>query len=281
MTFTFFTFGGGQFWEDVFFYQKWRIQRNLESKKYRLLDAWDIERHRGTFEECRKAFVKFIDIYQMPRQKGPMIVMLHGFAESKNIFRPLWRKALKKGYLAAAINYPSTEKKIDGHVKQILFMMNHMEDVKEVYFVAKGLGAVILRKLLAVKAPWKERIKVKRIVLVCPANQGSAFITALGKNKLLKWIFGPVTEEMTIQKARRFPILPPGIETGIIYCEHPLKKFIRFLPDKLAAILPTIDESKLAGVKSMVEIKNSNWNVFKNLRVSCAVLNFLSKGRFK
>ena len=104
MKFTFFTFGGGQFWEDVFFYQKWRIQRNLESKKYRLLDAWDIERHRGSFEECRKAFVKFIDVYQMPRQKGPMIIMLHGFAESKNVFRPLWRKALKKGYLVAAIN---------------------------------------------------------------------------------------------------------------------------------------------------------------------------------
>lgn len=281
MKFTFFTFGGGQFWEDVFFYQKWRIQRNLESKKYRLLDAWDIERHRGSFEECRKAFVKFIDVYQMPRQKGPMIIMLHGFAESKNVFRPLWRKALKKGYLVAAINYPSTEKKIDGHVKQILFMMNHLEDVQEVYFVAKGIGAVILRKLLSVKASWKERIRVKRIVLVCPANQGSAFITALGKNKLLRWIFGPVTEEMTIQKVRRIPSFPANIETGIIYCEHPLKKFIRFLPDRLAAILPNENESKLADIKSMVEIKNSNWNVFKNLRVSCAVLNFLAKGRFK
>lgn len=36
-------------------------------------------------------------------------------------------------------------------------MMNHMEDVNEVYFVAKGIGAVILRKLLAVSAPWKEK----------------------------------------------------------------------------------------------------------------------------
>ncbi|MBQ8631296.1 MAG: hypothetical protein IJ479_06200 [Alphaproteobacteria bacterium] len=281
MKLTFFTFGGGQFWEDVFFYQKWRIQRNLESKKYRLLDPWDIERHRGTFEECRKAFVKFIDVYQLPRQKGPMIVMLHGFAESKNVFRPLWRKALKKGYLVAAINYPSTEKKIDGHVKQLLFMMNHMEDVNEVYFVAKGIGAVILRKLLAVNAPWKERIRIKRIVMVCPANQGSAFITALGKNKLLRWIFGPITEEMSIQKARRIPNLPEGIDCGIIYCAPLLKKIIRFLPDKLAAILPTKDESKLSGVKSMVEIKNGNINVFKNRRVSCAVLNFLGKGRFK
>lgn len=281
MKFTFFTFGGGQFWEDVFFYQKWRIQRNLESKRYRLLDAWDIERHRGTFEECRKAFVKFIDTYQMPRQKGPMIVMLHGFAESKNIFRPLWRRALKKGYLAAAINYPSTEKRIDGHVKQLLFMMNHLEDVKEVYFVTNGIGAVILRKLLALKAPWKERIRIKRIVMVNPTNQGSAFISALGRNKLLRWIFGPITEEMSVQQARKLPDLPTNIKTGIIYCEHPIKKFIRFLPDKLAAILPNKNESRLNGIKNMAEIKNSHLNVFKNPRVSCAVLNFLARGRFK
>ena len=117
--------------------------------------------------------------------------------------------------------------------------------------------------------------------MVCPANQGSSFITALGKNKFLRWIFGPITEEMSIQKARRIPNLPEGIDCGIIYCAPLLKKFVRFLPDKLAAILPTKDESKLSGVKSMVEIKNGNINVFKNRRVSCAVLNFLGKGRFK
>ena len=281
MRFTFFTFGGAQFWEDVFFYQKWRIQRNLESKKYRLLDPWDIERHKGNFEECRKAFVKFIDIYQMPRQKGPMVVMLHGLAESKNIFRPLWRKALQKGYLVAAINYPSTEKRIDGHVKQLLFVMNHLEDVNEVHFVTKGIGAVILRKLLEVKAPWQEKIRIKRIVMVNPTNQGSAFLTALSEKKFLRWIFGPVTEEMTIQKMRKVSTLPENLECGIIYCEHPIKRIIRFLPDKLAAILPNKDEAKLAVVKNITEIKNSKLNVFKNPKVSCAVLNFLAKGKFK
>ena len=85
MRFSFFTFGGSQFWADVFFYQKWRIQRNCVSKTYRLLDAWDIVRHKGTFEECRKAFINYIDIYELPRQDGKMIVMLHGFGENKNI----------------------------------------------------------------------------------------------------------------------------------------------------------------------------------------------------
>ena len=60
MKFNFFTFGGSVFWEDVFFYQKWRIQRNCCTKKYRLLDSWDIRRASGTFEDCQKAFIKYI-----------------------------------------------------------------------------------------------------------------------------------------------------------------------------------------------------------------------------
>ena len=56
----FYTMGGGHFWEDVFFYQKWRIQRNYISKKCRLLDNWDISRFEGSFEECRKSFIQYI-----------------------------------------------------------------------------------------------------------------------------------------------------------------------------------------------------------------------------
>ena len=110
MKFNFFTCGGGQFWEDVFFYQKWRIQRHYKTQEFRLLDPWDIRRYEGSFGECRQAFVTYISMYQLARQKGHMIVMLHGLGETKNIFKPLWREALKRGYLAAAINYPSTRK---------------------------------------------------------------------------------------------------------------------------------------------------------------------------
>ena len=281
MKFAFFTFGGGQFWEDVFFYQKWRIQRNFESKKYRLLDSWDIVRHYGTFEECRKAFIRFIDIYQMPRQKGPMIIMLHGLNESKNIFRPLWRKALAKGYLVAAINYPSTEKNMDGHVKQLLFLLNHLEDVQEVSFVTKGIGALILRKLLHIKAPWQEKIKINRIVMVCPPNHGSSFLTYLSQFRLLRWMLGPIIEEMTPQKIRKIPNFSEELSYGIVFCEHPLARFKNFLPSKWQAVLPTRSESSLDGAKEIAVIKNRNFNVFKNLRVSCAVLNFISRGKFK
>ena len=60
MSFDFFTFGGNRNWGDIFFYQKWRIQRNINAKEYRLLDPWDISRKDGSFEECRKKFVDYV-----------------------------------------------------------------------------------------------------------------------------------------------------------------------------------------------------------------------------
>lgn len=147
MRFEFFTMGGSQLWEDVFFYQKWRIQRNYRTKEYRLLDPWDVQRHSGGFENCRRAFLDYIEIYEISRQRGHMVIMLHGLGDSKNIFKPLWRAVLKEGMMAAAINYPSTRKRIDSHVRQLDFLLNHLEDVQEVSFVTKGVGGIVLRKL--------------------------------------------------------------------------------------------------------------------------------------
>ena len=86
MAFCFFTMGGKQFWEDFLFYQKWRIQRHWRTKKYRLLDKWDICRATGTFEECRTSLVKMIEAYEIKRQSGKLVILIHGLGESKNVF---------------------------------------------------------------------------------------------------------------------------------------------------------------------------------------------------
>lgn len=281
MGFEFFTFGGSQFWADVFFYQKWRIQRNCVSKSYRLLDSWDIVRHRGTFEECRKAFVNYIDIYELPRQSGPMIVMLHGFGENKNIFKPLWRKALDRGYMAAAVNYPSMQCNIESHVRQLIFLLNNMEDTEEVSFVSSGVGGILLRKLFSINAPWQQKLRIGRIVQVCPPNHGCRLIHKLSRNPLTRWIFGPMTEELSEENIAKIPGFPPEVEVGIIYCRIPNKGFYAWLPERIHKLLPDKNESKLAGATDFIEISNSQRNVFKNRSVVSAVMNFIDLGRFR
>ena len=281
MRFDFFTLGGSQFWEDVFFYQKWRIQRNCRSKTYRLLDNWDIKRHEGGFEDCRRAFVKYIEIYQLSRQRGHMIIMLHGLGDSKNIFKPLWRKALEEGYMAAAINYPSTRKDIESHVRQLEFLLEHLEDVTEVSFVTKGIGGIILQKLMSLDSNWQKRLKINRIVEVSPPNQGCSFLTKLGKYNFIRWLFGSVISEISKKDVTRIPPFPHHIDVGVISKQCPFMWLAHLLPQKLKSFFPTSNEAKMNHAKEIIHIKTGIWNPFKNKKIVNACINFIKKGTFE
>lgn len=276
----FYTMGGGHFWEDVFFYQKWRIQRNFTTKQYRLLDNWDICRETGDFEKCRSTFVKYIDAYQISRQKGHIIVMIHGLGQSKNIFKPLWRTALKHGFMAAAVNYPSSQKDLDGHLKQFQFFLEHLEDVTKVSFVTYGCGNLILQRLMNEESPWQKNFSLVRAVEVCPCLFGSRLIDRLRKNSIFSFIIGPIAKDLVPDAMAGTPPLKK-IESGIIWCDKP---WYRRLIDLLLAAnqqKPSIEEiKKTAHIENVVKLSNNQLNIFKNQTICDKVIQFLEKGHF-
>lgn len=276
----FYTFGGGHFWEDVFFYQKWRIQRNYTTKKCRLLDPWDISRFEGSFDECRKTFIQFIEAFELPRQKGHMIIMIPGLGESKNIFKPLWRAAIKEGFLAAAVNYPSTQKGIDGHVRQLDFFLNHLEDVEEVSFVTNGIGSIVLKRLFMLDTEWRKKLKIGRIVEVQPKNRGSKLLRLLSKIDFFNFVLGPSTTEMQPSNVANLPMLPKDIETGIILSESLLEKFFEKLTGtEMAHSTPEIVQEQ-ENATDVIEIPSHQLNIFKNSDVVGAAIRFLVTGKF-
>ena len=281
MRYCFFTCGGSQFWEDVFFYQKWRIQRNHKTKEFRLLDPWDIRRYEGGFEECRQAFVRYISLYQLSRQKGHMIVMIHGFGDSKNVFKPMWREALKNNYLAAAVNYPSTQKNLDGFVKQFNFFLNHLEDVQEISFISLGIGGIILRKLLASKEPWVQNLKINRAVQVCPPNQGSALLTKLASYPFLRKILGPACTDFSQEKAASWDKLRLKTDVGVIFTQREGIGILRFFPKSWAKYFSIPQVAEFKGEKDCCFIPNFSFNPFRNRKIVSACLDFLKNGNFK
>lgn len=277
----FYTFGGGFAWEDVFFYQKWRIQRNFITKKCRLLDNWDIRRYEGTFDECRSAFLKYIKIFELSRQRGHMIVMLPGLGKSKNIFKPLWRRALKEKYMAAALNYPSTQKKLGGHIRQLDFFLNHLEDVQEVSFVAEGIGALILRGLISLDSPWKKKIKISRIVEVAPPSHGNPLLLKLSKYKFFNFVLGPMIADMSAKKTEAIPFYPKNIEVGIILIKESFwKKALNFVADVKNAELDPKKEKAFTGAKDVIAMRTWRFNVFKKKKIVDKVIQFLNFGHF-
>jgi len=276
----YYTRGGHHFWEDVFFYRKWRIQRNHITKKCRLLDNWDICRKEGSFEDCRKAFVKFIEAFEIPKQKGHMIIMLCGFGQTKNVFKELWRAALKKGFLAAAVNYPTMQKNIDAHVRQLEFILNHMEDIDEISFVTNGTGSIILKKLFTIDSEWQHKLKIGRIVEINPRNHGNNMIKKMSSWPIIGFILGPMAKEMNRENIERIPSFPSNIQTGLVFCESVWQKFLAFITNtKLYKINPEY-EKNFEKASETISFAPYFRNLFKNRRLTCSVIKFLQTGKF-
>ena len=281
MKFNFFTFGGSQFWEDVFFYQKWRIQRNCHSKIYRLLDNWDIKRAEGSFETCRKAFVKFIEVYEIPRQSGELVILLHGLGETKSIFRPLWKILVKEGYNVAAINCPSTRKPMKYHIRQLEFFLNHCEDINKVSFITKGAGCLLLRMLIANTYGWQDNFKISRVINVNPINRGSDFFDIISRFAPFNWLLGPMLKECRPLDAQSISRLPAEIDTGLIFCETWPEKIFSPITEKFKGMPLKLEVSEKDFASKITTIKNTYYNVFNNPEVLDACLKFLKDGNFK
>lgn len=278
MKFDFFTFGGAVFWEDVFFYQKWRIQRNCITKKYRLLDSWDIRRASGSFENCQKAFVEYIESYEITKQQGKLIVLLHGYGDGKNIFKRLWRKLAFTNSVVAAINYPSLFHSSLASAHQLLFFLNHMEDIDEVSFVTKGGGNLVLHHAFNLPNElqnFREKIRIGNIVEINPVTEPRLICELLYRTRFLRVLFGPMIKDFTQNSLKNLPSLPASFKSLKIFSSS--KLFLFYLKVLKFCRIP-VDESTHKG-KNTIYVRKSAFNTLKNEEVLNLTVKFLQNGK--
>ncbi|MBQ8750925.1 MAG: hypothetical protein IJZ30_04750 [Alphaproteobacteria bacterium] len=278
MSFNFFTFGGSLFWEDVFFYQKWRIQRHCITKKYRLLDSWDIRRASGTFDACQKAFISNIECYELTKQPKHMIILLHGYMDGKNIFKHLWRKLILTNSTVAAINYPSLFRDSISNAYQLLFFLNHMDDIEEVSFVTKGCGNLVLRQALNLPLElqtYLDNTRIRSIVEINPVINGSLLCDFINKFKIFNFILGPFIVDMTEAKMKNMPDIPNQINSLKIFSKS--RKDIFF--DNLLKRYNLTTTEKHKKEKNTIYIKGSSFNTLENEEVLNNTVKFINNGK--
>jgi len=278
MKFDFFTFGGAVFWEDVFFYQKWRIQRHCLTKSYRLLDSWDIRRASGTFESCQRAFIKYIDCYEITKQKGKLIILLHGYMDSKNIFKKFWRKLVNTNTTVAALNYPSLFRTSFATAHQLLFFLNHMEDINEVSFVTKGGGNLVLQHMLNLPLElqtFREKMRIDNVVEINPVYKESLLCELLCRFKFFRFLLGPMIKDFTDENLKKIPGLPKDVHFLKIFSDSAgyrlyvgILKFLR---------IPVDDD--VYPKKNSIYIRSSSFKALNNDEILNYTVKFLNNGK--
>jgi len=278
MNWDFFTFGGSLFWEDVFFYQKWRIQRHCLTKTYRLLDSWDIRRASGSFDDCKNAFIKYISSYEITKQTGKMIILLHGFMDSKNIFKHLWRKFVLLDSTVAALNYPSLFKSSRESAYQLLFFLNHVDDISEVSFVTKGIGNLVLQKALNAPAShqlFRNQMRIGNIVEINPLSTRCVLCDFLSQFKFFRILCGPTLKDMTTTQLKYIPNLPPQLNSLKIYSDS---KLFRLCFHILTWLHIPVDDIR-SKARNAIFIKGTTFYTLRNEEILNKTVNFIKNGK--
>ncbi len=217
------TGGGKQFWTDRFVHHDWRIQRNVYTGHYRLLDGNDIRRAWGTYEGCRERFEQFRVQIELPPVRGRVVVTVHGLGRSRQSLAGMGEYLAQEGQFTwINFAYASTRDSIDAHAVALGQVVNELTEAEEVHFVAHSLGNLVIRRYMAERAladPQARGPRLGRFVMLAPPNQGAEIAQRMRNNDLFRLIAGTSGGQLAagwdeVEQRLAIPPCPFGILAG-------------------------------------------------------------------
>jgi pimeloyl-ACP methyl ester carboxylesterase len=272
------TLGGKQFWADEFVYAGWRIQHNVYTDHYRLLDPEDERRAWGSYEACRTVFEAQRVQGKIQPRSDDLVVLLHGLFRSKASLRKLQTALEAEGYEVATVSYPSTRASIRDHADQLERVLNALEGTRRISFVTHSLGGIVAREVLARDSDWKKRIEIGRLVMLGTPNQGSVVAELLRDWLPYQIVAGKSGQELTLGSVAGVP--PPACSFGIIAGGTGDDRGLNpLLPgDNDGTVL--VADTRLEGADDFLLVRRAHSWLMSDPEVIKATIRFLKEGRF-
>ncbi len=189
------TWGGKQLWTDELLFRDWRIQRNVLTATYRLLDGSDVRRAWGTFAECRNKLDQVRREQKLPPMQGKVVILLHGLGRTRAATHGMEKYlTAQSNFTVLEFGYASTRAEVADHAKSLAHVIEGLDGVTEIDFVAHSLGNLVIRHYLAdASDPALGRVpdpRIRRIVMLGPPNNGAHMAELLSNNSLYKTLAG-------------------------------------------------------------------------------------------
>ncbi len=273
------TLGGKQFWADELVYCGWRIQENVVTGHFRLLDPKYVRAAWGTYEACRVALERAKIEKRLKPRSEHFVILLHGLLRSKDCFRPMAEKLQDAGYEVATVGYPSTRRGISEHADQLERLLDRTEGAKTVSFVAHSLGGIVLRETLARDSAWKRRISLGRVVMLGTPNRGSLLAERLKNWFPFRAVTGKAGQELSSDYVEKIP--PPPCPFAVIAGGTGREKGLNpLIPGDNDGVVE-VESTKLPGASGFLLLEVPHATMMRDPEVIEATLRFLSSGSFE
>lgn len=272
------TLGGKQYWADVDIYGGWRIQQNVFTHHYRLLDPKDIRRAWGSLEQCGHALDDAKTRGDAALRSRRLCILLHAYLRSKDSMGKLKRVLEAAGYEAYAVSYPSSRGTIDVFADQVAGLLDRAQtDFDEINFVTHSMGGIVARRVLS----QRDFPKAHRLVMIAPPNQGAVMADLLLGWWPSQYVFGPAGKQLGTEAdsyVRNVGV--PTCEFGVIAgAKGNRKGWNPFIPGDDDGLVG-IDETRLDGMSDFVTVRALHTGIMKRRESIRQTIAFLEDGRF-
>jgi pimeloyl-ACP methyl ester carboxylesterase len=276
--FTMKTLGGRQLWGDVAFFRGFRIQQNVLTGHYRLLDPDDYRHASGTLQKCRQKLGTLKRELQLEPMSGKAVVVVHGILRSSKSFDRMCKRLKKEGYTVVAFDYPSTRFDIPKSAEFLHKVVESLEGIDEIDFVVHSMGGLIVRQY---RATHKDK-RVKRMVMLGVPNNGAQLADRFRRLGLYRAIFGPAGQQLGTDPGGLIARLPvPDFEFAVIAgARGTLAGYNPLIPGDDDGTV-SVASTRLPGAADFLTVKGLHSFLMGRREVIEATVRFLREGKLR
>ncbi len=273
------TIGGKQFWTDLRIQEGWRIQQNIFTQHYRLLDPKDIRHEWGALNKCEATFNRFIRLGYIRPYKKRVIILLHGIIRARGSMDSM-DKYLRGRIAGSVLNmaYASTRDTLEHHAEALRSVLANIPAECDISFVCHSMGNLVVRRFFH---RWQDS-RITRVVMLAPPNQGSALGTMFHNYQLFETVWGISGQELTAGfEALKTKLAVPPCEFGIIAGVYSGKILQNNLLAGANDLVVTVEETKLPGARDFRSVATTHTRIMTNVEVQRLTTLFLQRGYFE
>ena len=211
---------------------------------------------------------------------GRCALLLHGLARTSWSMRPLARLLRDNGWQVVNQGYPSRRARIQQLGAYVATGLNRCQTFgvppERVDVVTHSMGALLLRYWHA-----KAEVRLGRVVMLGPPNQGSELVDLLGRTAAFRWYNGPAGMQLGTTGDALWRQLPPvAFQAGVIAGKGQerglLGRHVAGPNDGKVSVAST----RVEGMLDHLVVQVGHTFMMGNAEVQRQVLGFLRTGRF-
>ncbi len=281
------TLGGKQLWTDHVHFRDYRIQQNVLTKHFRLIDRRNVRQAWGSFEQCQSRLDEIKLKNGLSPISGKVLILLHGLGRSRGSMNELARYLKEQlGYEIVNVSYASTRASLEDHARALESIIANMPEATQIDVVAHSLGNLVLRRYLYDVAEAHDGAqadaRLHRIVMLGPPNNGAEFAKKLNKMRIFGVVMGASATQMADLKGADFSLelAIPQAGFGIIAGNGSLGPLTNPLLDGENDFFVTVEETRLLGAADFIVLLAALGFLLTAPEVHRATAYFLANGLF-